>query len=34
VYVNHRSLPRYTATEVDLQFAIDAGLQAPQPPRI
>ncbi|MGH8897788.1 MAG: hypothetical protein ACRDZ4_12390 [Egibacteraceae bacterium] len=31
VYVNHRSLPLYTATEVDTQFAIEAGLQAAQP---
>jgi hypothetical protein len=30
-YVNHRSLPLYTAIEVDTQFAIDDGLKKPQP---
>lgn len=31
VYINHRSLPLYTAIEVDTQFAIDDGLKKPQP---
>lgn len=31
VYVNHRSLPLYTAIEVDTQFVIDDGLKKPQP---
>lgn len=31
VYINHRSLPLYTAIEVDTQFVIDDGLRKPQP---
>lgn len=30
-YINHRSLPLYTAIEVDTQFVIDDGLKQPQP---
>lgn len=31
VYINHRSLPLYTDTEVDTQLKIDDGLKQPQP---